>query len=106
MLLSSLSSVVAIMRVILPSPLPVVEALSVSSMPRHGMIVVVIVIALVAVALAIAVGHVPNAVHSTCLGVPVPPTSCTIVFMRGHERSLIPVDFHVIMNRLDQTHLG
>ena len=26
--------------------------------------------------------------------------------MRGHERSLIPVDFHVIMNRLDQTHLG
>ena len=38
--------------------------------------------------------------------VPVPPTSFTVVFMRGHERSLIPVDFHVIMNRLDQTHLG
>ena len=65
MLLSSLS-VVAIMMVIRFSLPPVVEALSVSSMPRHEMIAVVVVIALVAaVALAIAVGHVPHAVHST-----------------------------------------
>ena len=64
MLLSSLS-VVAIMRVIRFFLPPVVEASSVSSMPRLRMIVVVIVIALVAVALAIAVVHVPHAVHST-----------------------------------------
>ena len=53
------------MRVIRFSLPPVIEAASVSSMPRHGMIVVVIVIALVAVALVIAVVPVPHAVHST-----------------------------------------
>ena len=64
-MLSSLS-VVAIMMMVIRFSLPlVVEASSVSSMPRLRMIVVVIVIALVAVALAIAVGHVPHAVHST-----------------------------------------